>query len=142
MKVPKDKALMDSADYLARRQSEVYVVLRRGIRGGGLPDDEWARLDTRGVVLATRGHVSERVQAALDLFDEHRLYTRPRRLRQLSKLLRREFNAAQRIYTNKGLLTLAPAEEVKVTSTLSGEAPMMDEVPEWLIPADEENEKT
>ena len=141
--MPKDKPLMDSADYLTQRQSEVSFIIRKGIREGGLDDDTWARLDIRGIVLATRGHISERVQAALDYFDEHGLYRRPRRLRQLAKLLRREFNAAQRIYTTKSLLQLAPVEgEVRYKSTLSGESPMLDEVPDWMSPVDEEDDKT
>lgn len=131
---------MDSADYLARRQGAVLRTLMGGIQRGGLTDMEWLRLHTEDVQAATRGHLSERALQAMDSFTEHKLYRKSRRLFQMVKLLRREFGAVQRIYTSKSLLQLAPAEEVRYTSTLSGESPTMDQVPDWLIPADEEDE--
>jgi len=137
----KDKPQMDSADYLARRQGAVLRTLVGGIQRGGLSAEEWLRLHTEDLQAATRGHLSERAMKAVDYFNEHGLYRRPKRLNQLVKLLRREFGAVQRVYTSKGLLQLAPVEDVRYQSTLSGESPMMDQVPDWLMPEDEEDEK-
>lgn len=132
---------MDSADYLARRQGAVLRTLMGGLQRGGLSDEEWLRLHTEDLQAATRGHLSERAMAAVDYFTEHGLYRKPKRLTQLVKLLRREFGGVQRVYTNKGLLTLAPVEDIKYQSTLSGESPEMDQVPGWLIPAEEEEKE-
>ena len=137
----KDKPVSDSADYLARRQGQVLRTLLMGVQGGGLDAETWMRLYAEEVPLATRGHVSERTQRALHVFNDHGFYRKPVRLNQLVKRLMEDFGAAQRIYTNKGLLTLAPADELRFESTLSGEAPMMDEVPDFLSPVGEEEEK-
>ncbi|MFH2109987.1 MAG: hypothetical protein ABIJ47_01880 [Candidatus Bathyarchaeota archaeon] len=139
--MPKDKPLMDSADYLARRQGAVLRTLMQGIQKGGLDEETWLKVHTERLQEATRGHLSERAMSAVDYFTEHGFYRKPKRLLQLVKLLRREFGAVQRIYTNKGMLQLAPTEDTRYESTLSGEAPMMDEVPDWMIPAEEEDEK-
>ena len=140
--VAKDKPPMDSADYLARRQGEVLRCLMMGIQSGGLDEETWLKVHTEKLLEATRGHLSPRALSAVDYFTEYGFYRKPKRLLQLVKLLRREFGAVQRIYTNKGLLTLAPEEGVKYASTLSGEPPRIDEVPDWLIPAEEEDDKT
>lgn len=137
----KDKPAMDSADYLARRQGAVLRTLMEGIQEGGLSDETWLRVHTGDILVATRGHLSERVLATLDYFTEYKFYRKPRRLSQLVKLLRRDFGEVQRVYTNKGLLQLAPVEEVRYESTLSGEAPTLDELPDWVVPLDEEEEK-
>ena len=137
----KNKPAMDSADYLARRQGEVLRTLMQGVQEGGLSDETWLRVHTEDIQVATRGHVSERVLAVLDYFTEYKFYRKPKRLNQLVKLLRRDFGGVQRVYTNKGLLQLAPMEEVRYTSTLSGEAPTLNEAPDWMVPLDEEEEK-
>ena len=137
----KDKPVTDSADYLAKRQGNVLRTLLRGVQKGGLDAETWMRLYTVDIPLATRGHLCEHSQRALHIFNDHGFYRKPVRLNQLVKRLMEDFGAAQRIYTNKGLLTLAPDEELRYESTLSGEAPMMDEVPDFMEPVGEEEEK-
>ena len=139
--VPKDKAPMDSADYLARRQGQVLRTLLQGVQDGGLEPETWMRLYAEEIPLANRGHMSERTQRALHIFNDHGLYRKPVRLNQLVKRLMEDFGATQRIYTNKGLLTLAPEDEVRIASTLKGEAPRMDEVPDWMLPVSEEEKE-
>jgi len=140
--VAKDKPVTDSADYLARRQGQVLRTLLKGVQGGGLTAETWMRLYAEEIPLATRGYVSERTQRTLNAFNDHGFYRKPVRLNQLVKRLMEDFGAAQRLYTNKGLLTLAPAEEMSFKSTLTGEAPAMDENPDWLQPVAEEEEQS
>jgi hypothetical protein len=110
---------MDNADLLTYRQGTVLRAIYNAIKGGGMEEEAWLRLSTLDIPMATRGHVSERLQSTLDAFDEHLYYEKPRRLRQLAKQLRREFAGVLRTYTQRGLLTLAPEDEVlRYESTL------------------------
>jgi hypothetical protein len=134
----KEKPVQDSADQLAVRQGEIIAKIMEGIqRGTGLTDLEWLQLYAVKRRLADRGFISERTGRTLQFFNEYRLYVKPRRLYQLVKRLETDFDAAQRIYTNKGLLQRSQVEEVRYESTLSGESPALDELPDWVLDDDE-----
>jgi len=129
----KDKPAMDSADYLARRQGELLQTILQAIQDGGLDDETWLQIYAERMPLANRGYTSKRAQTVLHIFNTHQFYKNPRRLSQLVKHLIEEFNAVQRIYTNKGWVQLAPIEEeVQYESTLSGESPSLDEIQDWI----------
>ena len=136
--MPKNKPAMDSADYLAKRQGDIVDTIMKGIQAGGLTDEVWGQMYAWSRRLADRGHISERTRKTLRYFRKHNFYRNPRRLSQLLDRLEEDFDAAQRIYTMKGLLQLAPADEFRYESTLSGVSPMMDEAPDWTHPVEEE----
>lgn len=122
---------MDSADILAARQGELLETILQGIQQGGLTDETWLQIYAERIPLADRGFITERTQTILHFFNDHQLYKKPRRLSQLVKHLITEFNTIQRIYTQKGWVQLTTQPETQYESTMSGESPRLDELPEW-----------
>jgi len=120
--MPKQQqAQQDNADLLAKRQGEWLLRVRVGILRGGLTDEEWVQLADRDLFRVTRGYMSHRAQRLLEIFNTYSWYRNPRRLRQLHKIMMREFAAVQRIYAQGKLLTLGPGDEeggVEYVSTL------------------------
>ena len=127
----KEKTPMDNADTLARRQGELLESILQGIQQGGISDETWLQIYVERIQLANRGFITERAQKVLHFFNDHQLYKKPRRLSQLVKHLITEFNTIQRIYTNKGWVQQAETPEIQYESTISGESPALDELPDW-----------
>jgi len=110
---------MDSADHMAYRQAEVLVELNEGIQAGGMDVQQLYTVWATKIPFAARGHLSDRTRRIFrDVFTYRRGSVPPRVLKPLIFHLSADFDAAQRLYTNKGLLQQAPREEVEVTSTM------------------------
>jgi len=134
----KEKTPMDSADTLAQRQGELLETILQGIQQGGLTDETWLRIYAERIQLADRGFITPRTQTILHFFNDHQLYRKPRRLSQLVKHLITEFNTVQRLYTNKGWVHLTTQTETQYESTMSGESPSLDTLPDWNPPTGEQ----
>ena len=127
----KEKPPMDSADILAQRQGELLETILQGIQQEGLSDETWLKIYAERILYTNRGFITPQTQQILHFFNNHQLYKNPRRLTQLVKHLITEFNTIQRIYTNKGWVQQAETPEIQYESTISGESPALDELPDW-----------
>jgi len=136
----KDKGQQDNIDLLVQRQRTVLDLITMGIQGDGISVETWIELRNYLIPSAARGHMSTRTAQILDYFTQYGHYRKPRRLVSLDRHLRADFDAVQRLYVNKNLLTLSPMDEIQVISTLSGESPELETQLDFMdvIGADDE----
>lgn len=116
----KNQSSTDTVDKLTLRQAELQVQLFDAIKDGGMGHSEWIKLRTVSLPMAHRGYLSEHGQKVVDDFTEHNSYTIPYKLKQLVRLLSREFNGVIRSYTQAGRLQQDPEMgQIDVRTTLS-----------------------
>ena len=127
-----DKGQQDNIDLLVQRQRIVLDKVTEGIQLDGISVTDWTILRNYMIPAAARGHISQRTARVLEVFTRYGLYRKPKRLLSLDRHLRRDFDAVQRLYVNKGLLTLSPMGEVEIQSSLSGETPQMESQLDYL----------
>lgn len=127
-----DKGQQDNIDLLVERQETVLDKVTEGIQGNGITVEDWTRLRNLHIPEAARGHLSQRTARVLEIYTRYGLYRKPKRLLSLDRHLRRDFDAVQRLYVNKGLLTLSPRGEIEIQSSLSGETPVMESQLDYL----------
>jgi len=136
-----DHGQQDNIDLLVQRQRAVLDIVTEGIQGQGICVEQWTELRNYLIPSASRGHMSARTAQVLDFFTRYGHYMKPKRLVSLDRHLRADFDAVQRLYVNKNLLTLAPEGEIKVVSTLSGESPILESQIEYMETVGENEEE-
>lgn len=127
-----DQGQQDNIDLLVQRQRTVLDLVTEGIQGTGITVEDWIKLRNYLIPSAARGHMTGRTAQVLDYFTQYGHYRKPKRLVSLQRHLRADFDAVQRLYVNKNLLTLSPMDEIQVVSTLSGESPELESQLEFM----------